>query len=147
MNILTIIILLGAHLVGDFLLQSRQIARDKSSKLSALAEHIMILAATYSIGLGLLGMFDPGMDGFDGVTFLGINLISHALIDWYVWRGYKLSVLLRHTEGPGSLAERANRVAWGRFRYYEDQWFYWTIGLDQFLHTSILIGSYVWLIR
>lgn len=57
------------------------------------------------------------------------NAAIHGVIDWNIWRLYKLSVIKRF---PG-LKEG------DEYKYWEDHWFYSTIGLDQLLHILTII--------
>jgi hypothetical protein len=69
------------------------------------------------------------------------NSIIHGVIDSVTWKLYKLSVILRK---PKELFERvepdnpAIKTAM-KFKYWEDHFFYLTIGLDQLLHVSTII--------
>ena len=109
-----LIILLVSHFIGDFVLQSRKIATTKSSKFSSLAVHLIILF------IALLPIT------YYSEVPIGIPIaycLLHGIQDWYIWRGYKKLYTIRKAPPP----------------YQEDHLFYTTIGLDQLLHTIVLL--------
>ena len=103
-----VITILVGHFVGDWLLQPRRWATEKSKDPVALAKHIFVVM------LCLL----PAYFMTDGYTWLAAYVLLHAVQDWYVWR------LARHW---------ITRLA-----YWEDKRFYDTIAIDQSLHLSTL---------
>lgn len=122
------------HFFADFILQSRAVAKNKSTHLNYLAFHIMTQFVVLTVGLLIVS------DPFQVVLFGLVNAVAHAVTDWYIWRGYKLLVIWRE----GYLAQwRAGAIdnVTKYFKYYEDHWFYVTIGLDQLLHVTVLIVS------
>ena len=58
-----------------------------------------------------------------GWPFALANACIHGLIDRFVWTGYKWLRSDEHAD----------------FKYWEDHFFYMTIGFDQFLHVATLI--------
>jgi hypothetical protein len=77
------------HFVADWALQSKEMSRNKSLKLKVLLQHASIHLAVFAIGLLLITSFK------NAVMFALVNAAVHAIVDWYLWRGYKVSVLLR----------------------------------------------------
>ena len=125
MDYLNIIYLLFLHFLGDFFLQSRRIALNKSLFKIDLLIHILIISSVLALGLFYF---------YSRLTlsyFIGINALIHAIIDWFIWRLYKYSINCRY---PIRVPET--------FKYYNDRWFYNTIAVDQFLHISTLIVLY-----
>jgi len=116
---MTISLLLISHFIGDFVLQSRKIATTKSSKLSSLSIHLVILFLSL-IPVTLLSKLP--------IYIPFIYCILHGLQDWFIWRGYKKLYTIRKSPPP----------------YYEDHLFYTTIGLDQLLHTIILLSLFTY---
>lgn len=77
MNYLTLYILLvGAHTIGDYALQSNWIAMEKCKSLYVLFVHTMIWTTTVSI-FGLLMGF-----ALDAKMILGVLLIPHFIMDY-----------------------------------------------------------------
>lgn len=109
----TLLFLVLTHFIADFILQSRKMGQKKSSHIGWLAAHIAIIFVA----------FLPF-----GLEFSAWNALTHAIIDATLWNVYKLSVYLRN---PYVIKES--------YDYWNDHWFYTTIGLDQMLHISTLI--------
>jgi hypothetical protein len=108
MSILDIILITLGHFIGDFIFQSRDMGRRKSENSSVLVLH----------GLILFGIIAPITLFLNlSLWFAVSNSILHMLIDWFIWRGYKLR-----------MSKNINR------NYWEDKCFYLVIGLDQYLH-------------
>ena len=107
------------HFVADFIFQSRKMGQNKSSSLKWLSLHIAIIFIC----------FLPF-----GLKFAVLNALFHAVIDGTIWNLYKISVFLRD--------KTATKENW---KYWQDSWFYTTIGFDQFLHgaTIILLMEYL----
>lgn len=131
--------LLSVHFVADFLLQPREMGKKKSSEPKWLAAHLAIQFTCFLLF---------------GWKFALANALIHGIIDWNIWRLYKLSAHLRikrdvealaaisHVEGV-TFTEDDKRdsynVAVKGWQFWEDHWFYATIGLDQLLHMSTLV--------
>ena len=67
-----------------------------------------------------------GYKGHIVVAFFAINFIAHFITDLTTWNAYKF---IRRKETPET------------FQYWKDYIFYWVIGIDQWLHISVLILS------
>lgn len=107
------------HFIADFILQPREMAKNKSTNFSLLLQHVLIQFAVLYIGIffhhSALLAFKIAL----------LNAIIHGIIDRYIWRLYKWTITARAQPIPS-------------WKYYEDSWFYTFIGLDQFLHISTL---------
>lgn len=119
----SLVLLIVIHVVFDFVLQSRNTAKNKSSSFSYLAGHLFIIL----FGLLLYGVL-CGYTKEQGLYFAILNTIAHGLIDWNIWRLYKLSVARRYPSADMS------------FEYYNDSMFYNFIAFDQALHGFCYIG-------
>jgi len=106
------------HFIADFLLQSRDMAKNKSSNFTYLAVHAQILFVVFTIALF------PFL-GIEALWFSLLNSIIHGIIDWHIWRVYKW---IKRKENINT------------FKYWEDSMFYSFIGFDQFLHGATLVG-------
>lgn len=117
--------LLLAHFVADYLLQSHEMAQQKSQRIDVLLAHIgihfMVISATSFLFFNSL----------QAVTFAFANSVLHGVVDWNIWRSYKRYV--------------ARKPHANDFRWWEDHWFYVVIGLDQLLHTLGLV-LLIWLV-
>jgi hypothetical protein len=131
-----LIVCLFAHLLGDFFFQPRWMGKTKSSKFWVLTAHLGIITLFQAF------LLIPYRDQFLDAGywwFLGLNALAHGMIDWNIWKLYKLSVALRN---PG--AESGPLAHY--WQYWEDPWFYHTIGVDQFLHILTFIILLGWLL-
>lgn len=137
------LILIGiflTHLIADFVFQSHEMAQNKSKKLSVLAQHC---------GIHLICFM------WVGWKFAILNALLHAVIDWNIWRGYKMYISRKYEKeneeidrenevllkahhmlkigSPPTLRERRRPED---YEFWADHWFYTTIGFDQFLHAT-----------
>jgi hypothetical protein len=125
-----LVYMFSLHFVADFLLQSREMGKKKSEVFSVLVDHLTIQWLV--VGLGLFLITDPTK----ALAMTGINAVVHGVIDWNVWRLYKKyvgHVIQTSPNNPLITSDPLNP-----WKYYEDHWFYATIGFDQFLHISTL---------
>jgi len=119
------------HFIADFLLQSREMGTKKSNEFVWLLRHLIIQYGVMFIGLTpafLLGY----MSGPKYLLLMTLNTIVHGIIDWNIWNVYKYSVVLRNSS-------KKIEVLKAEWKYWEDHWFYSTIGFDQLLHSVTLI--------
>jgi uncharacterized membrane protein len=110
------ITLIVLHFVADFLLQSREMGKRKSSDYKYLFAHLFIQFI----------IFLP----FIGVQLSLLNAAIHGIIDKNIWNLYKLFVVWNY-----NLDSESGKS----FKYWEDHWFFTTIGLDQSLHMITLV--------
>jgi hypothetical protein len=106
--------LIVTHLVGDFLLQPRWMASNKSSKVLPWLSHVVVIIVslipcTYFFSLPAMLPLYYGL--------------LHGAQDALIWKAYKYY-----------FSRRTTQINW-----YEDYWFYTTIGLDQALHLLTLM--------
>lgn len=118
----TLVYLLILHFVSDALLQSREMALQKSENFWWLSYHCGIIFMVFWLGVWIIG---PTSE--QAVLFSGLNAFTHFIIDGIIWRVYKKSVIIRH---PNATKD---------YKYYEDKSFYTTILLDQMLHITTII--------
>ena len=131
--------LLALHFIADFLLQSREMGKKKSSELRWLLAHLSIQFTVFLLV---------------GWKFALVNALIHGLIDWNIWKLYKLFVHLRLDKRTSieyavrfvytqKHNKRWRKAMYNRhvknFQYWEDHWFYATIGFDQLLHGLTLV--------
>jgi len=118
-----------SHYVADWVLQGPKMGREKSSKLRVLALHISIIFIT--IFLGTLYFLDP----LEALKLSALNALTHAVIDWNIWRLYRVSVYLRNKDRDIEDLQK-------NFKYWLDPVFGHFLGLDQLLHFVILYLIY-----
>ena len=107
--------LLFAHFVADFICQNDYVAINKSKYLPVLALHVVIYAVVLAAASATLGSVLGTLAVGNFFLFLGINSLSHFLVDFFT--------------------SRANSYLWKANRH----WFFCMIGFDQFLHAAILV--------
>lgn len=126
------------HFIADFLLQSREMGKNKSSNYTYLFKHISIIFAVIFIGL------IPFLGLKLAFVFAFYNALVHMIIDKFIWNIYKLMVyksFLRDFIKTGqSNKDEYIAIRTDKFKFYEDHWFYATIGFDQLLHALTLIA-------
>lgn len=132
-----IIYLMILHFFADFIWQSREMGTKKSTEFLWLLRHLIIQYGVLAAGLTpifLLGI----ISGPKYLFMCCLNTLIHGIIDWNIWRAYKYSVVIRnpYVDPP---------VLKATWQYWEDHWFYTTIGFDQLLHTATLIILWNWL--
>lgn len=132
------------HFFCDWILQPRRMAENKSSNVLWLWAHLAINTLGFAALLLVFQKF--------ALVPLYINLVSHALIDWNIWRGYKWWVKKKIYQEvwntvPGETTlncvlryqEDALKNWQDKNLYAKDYTFYATIALDQCLHLVIAL--------
>ncbi len=138
------------HFLADFILQSREMGKKKSVEFLWLLKHLFIQYAVFRIGLSFMGMEDSRL-------FALFNALIHGVIDWNIWKLYKLSVHYRITRrlkglgvyGTNPKESLAYKITYEKsceqWEYWEDHLFYTTIGFDQMLHAITLYALWTYL--
>ncbi len=109
--------LIAAHFIGDWLLQSRFIAQNKSKNLYVLGGHLCIVGAALCVAFLLTGYQHTQIAG---IKFL-IYILAHGVQDWFIWRFY--AKYFHNPQKPD----------------IENSAFFKTIAIDQFIHLSLLM--------
>ena len=118
-----------SHYVADWVLQSPKMGREKSSKLSVLAMHISIIFGIIFLGT----VYFLGVQ--EALKLSAINALTHAIIDWNIWRFYRVSVYLRNKDKDIKDLQK-------NYKYWLDPVFGYFLGFDQLLHFLILYVIY-----
>lgn len=155
-----LILLMVLHFIADFLLQSRQMGQKKSEQFKWLVAHLSIQFAVFFVGiLSYLCIYakvylmnflnnppGPGTPyeyilsfAIFSFQFSILNTLIHGIIDWNIWKLYKVSVAFRNKDKS---VEELKKT----FQYWNDHLFYTTIGFDQLLHTATIVALYSWLV-
>jgi hypothetical protein len=151
--ILMIITFITAHLIADGFLQSRDIAKRKSSSLKALIVHLLyIFLVTLLSGTIVIILYTIFVENLTlwylvkVLVFSALNALIHGIIDASIWNFYKIKVISDHYDFKSALMciknKRKRKILLGNlkdFKYYEDKWFYDTIMTDQYLHTLTIV--------
>lgn len=136
MDYKSLILLIVIHVIFDFVLQTRDVAKNKSSKLSYLIPHLFILLIGLSIYASLSGRYSY----YQGLGFVYGNILLHGLIDWNIWKLYKYIVYRRLSKGKKLYLATKNGDNVVDYKYYDDSMFYNFIAIDQALHAFCYLG-------
>lgn len=128
MSILAIVVIVIAHMLGDFVFQRREDARGKSKDLRALSSHV----AMYMPFLALMAL-TAGPIGWGMVWFVLLNAALHWVTDYFTSRE---SAQYAYTLTMGDGQEGAYLPA------HSEKPFWNTIGYDQCLHFLALFLTY-----
>lgn len=107
-----IIILLVAHYISDFLLQTRWMANNKSKNLKALSLHVLV----YTVGIAIASTFI--LDGQDIIFYALLNGGLHFVTDFFT------------SKWTSSLYKKENWFG-----------FFGVVGLDQLIHGLTLLTT------
>ena len=116
-SISLVLMLLLLNFIGDFVLQSRYMAENKSKKIEVLIVHSLIYSLPF-IALCIYTTLEITMN------YMYANMILHAVIDGISSR---LTAYFYKTEN--------------KYRFFV------TIGLDQIVHMSILLSTAYYFIK
>jgi hypothetical protein len=129
-------------------------AESKSQKKETCLAHCgIIFSVTLIPYVAMLGIVNGGLACW-------LNALSHYLIDWNIWKGFKTYVKQRCEREAEEMVKSCNldrdktydNIVKANIEHYKDtkawandHWFYATIGLDQTLHiicylTTIQLG-------
>lgn len=126
MNINILIYILVLHYIGDWLLQSRQMAENKYKISSDMLSHICIYTAT--LAFGMMFAYWPEM-------ILNKPIWPSMVIFWPVLNGVAHFTVDAVTSNMTHRFYEAKRIGT----------FWNTIGFDQLCHGIILFSTYNWL--
>jgi len=131
-------LLLIAHFIADFILQSREMGKNKSKNYIYLTSHIWIIFCVVSFfAYFVFGSLEKA------ILFSFWNALFHMLIDSLTWNIYGCSVLLR-IYGYDQVFDKdfnfkdKSKTTLETFKWWEDHWFMVTIGADQIAHMIVL---------
>ena len=145
MEIVPIISILIAEYVGDFLLQDRNMALNKSSKIEYLLLHIFYISSSLLIGFALLSVFYL-VNVITVLKFVFAYCLMHGMQDWLIWRMYSWLIRMRYScldsNNNVFTDEEAVQLYIKNREYAEDKLFYDIMGLDRLLHVITLIALF-----
>lgn len=109
------------HFLCDWILQSREVAKNKSKDFGDLLEHLSwVYLGSYSVFL-----FCAEASGLETLAFPLLYTFLHGLQDWFIWRFY------------GWIRGLGEKSTLTEFHYWEDKLWFDFIALDQTLHLTI----------
>ena len=113
-SIQIIIVILFTHWVADFVFQTQNQAVNKSISIKTLLSHTIIYAGTWLLIMPFLIGF------FNSLLFVLITFVLHTTMDY--------------------VTSRLNSDLWQRSAMHN---FFVSIGLDQYIHLSLLFLTYL----
>ena len=131
---INIILILIAEYIGDFLLQDREMALNKSKDIKVLLKHLRKIGAMLFIPLIFM------LPIYNVLLFIGVYCLVHGIQDWFIWKGYGLIVYRRFkvNKSHNQTMERCEKFVLNK-EYADDKVFYDVIGLDRLLHVITLV--------
>jgi len=125
MDILSILLIVGilfSHFVADFACQSDKMKKDKSANNDVLLSHVLVYTAVLFV-LTFVSMFAVTAVAWDYLLYWAVlNGALHFIVDYFT--------------------SRATTKLWAKGDTHN---FFLVIGFDQFLHSTTLIGTFIWL--
>jgi hypothetical protein len=118
----TITTVLFCHWLADFVFQTDEQAKGKSSSNYWLGQHV----AVYSMGLFAMVLFNSSsfVTFGSGIAFVLVNAIAHFCTDY--------------------VTSRQSSRLWKEGKVHD---FFVMIGADQMIHYSTLFGTFLWLTK
>jgi len=112
------------HFFGDFLFQSRQMGRMKTSDFRYWIGHVVIIFLCSGFSAFVVERW---------FLYATMTALIHGVSDFIIWKTYRFHMY-----------RFVDRLGW---KYYEDKWFYATIGADQMLHHIVVVLLFEFLRR
>src|SRR5665213_3082491 len=102
------------HFIADFLMQSREMGQKKSSDPRWLLKHLWIQTWVFAVGLTFF------VGPLVALLFALCNSSIHGIIDWWIWKAYKLSAHLRIKKEANQYGnpEEAYKIGVERWQYW-----------------------------
>lgn len=117
-NIYIVLTILFFHWLADFVLQSEDQAKNKSTSWSYLISHTVQYSLFWIMPVIIYAIFTHNTNGLP-LLFIPITFIAHTATDYYT--------------------SRVNKVLWDNQKVHD---FFVSIGFDQFLHFVQLLLTY-----
>lgn len=120
----SILVILFAHWIADFVLQSHNMAVNKSKSNYWLSMHVLTYTATITgiVGLYIIALTTSFIDPVKIAVWAIVNGALHWATDY--------------------VTSRINSKLWAEGRTHD---FFVMVGFDQLIHYACLFGSTVWL--
>ena len=110
-----VFVLLFTHWLADFVLQTDQMAKGKSTSNKWLSIHILCYSLPFLTFMLTLGVVK-------GLIFVAVNAVAHFVTDYFT--------------------SRLSSKLWNEGQVH---YFFVIIGFDQMIHMMTLIGTYYWI--
>lgn len=143
---LTLVVLLTAHFIGDFLLQSDRMAAGKSKRWAVLGQHVAVYTLVLTAAAFLLiGPAMTRLAWFAALTF-ALHFLTDAVTSRITSRLWFLDIT--PTGDTGKIWRGGGQVSIEPLSVVNDtgtrHWFFVAIGADQLLHVYALAWAWWW---
>ncbi len=109
-----VLYIIGTHYLADFIFQTREMARNKSTSLKALSLHVLV----YGLVSGLLWSAKFPINTKFWI-YLGLNTILHFIVDFF-----------------------SSKISSYLYQNKREHEFWSVIGYDQVVHYACLFGTF-----
>ena len=136
-----LIVLLSAHFIADIVLQSRTMGKEKSKDFGWMFAHFMVIVILF-FAAGLFVFRNHILAPEPAILLALVVACSHCIQDWFVWVLYRCHVKVQianeliHTNAT---RDYNFKYAMRNWKCLEDYWFFFTIGIDQYLHYILIV--------
>ena len=134
-----LIVLCTTHFLSDIVLQSRTMGKEKSKDSMWMFAHFGIIFTLFFIA-GLFIFKDAILPAENAMLLGGGIAFIHCMQDWFVWVLYRCHVKVQ-VVNKLSQYSRSHDVNYEikKWKCLKDYWFFFAIGIDQYLHYILLI--------
>jgi hypothetical protein len=116
--------------------------KEKSKDFGWMLGHFLIVFLTF-FAAGLFVFRNHVLPPEPAVLLALLVALIHCMQDWFVWVLYRCHVKVQVVNRLSSYSSRHNvDYEIKQWKFLKDYWFFFTIGLDQYLHYILLI--FVW---
>lgn len=120
---LTALILILIHFIADFIFQTDEMAKGKSTSNTCLTNHVIAYGIVFAVSIIILELWGISLSVMI-VPWLLVNLVLHWITDY--------------------TTSRINSNNWKLGKVHE---FFVGIGADQVVHYACLMGTYYYMIK
>ena len=84
------VVLMLGHLIGDFFLQSREVATTKAEQITSLIMHLLMIFVSMFISGVLVAQNICGDNVVRALAYALLTTAAHGIIDKGIWKFYKV---------------------------------------------------------
>ena len=135
-----LIVLCTTHFLADIVLQSRTMGKEKAKDLVWMLGHFGIIFLAF-FAAGLFVFRATILPPEPAVLLALLVACSHCMQDWFVWMLYRCHVKVQVLNKLAREGRYGGYVtsAMKNWKCLGDYWFFFTIGIDQYLHYTLII--------
>ncbi len=134
-----LIVLCSAHFIADIALQPREMGKEKSEDPIWMLGHFLILFVVFFIA-GTIVFRNHALPPEPAVSLALVIACVHCMQDWFLWVLYKCHIKVQVVNKVGHHSSRHTvSYAVEQWQCIKDYWFFFTIGIDQYLHYILIV--------